>query len=112
MKKAVITQYANIMRRDLNPENRDKRIYRGLERCVANWERLNAFCERAGLTADHLKEEMAERLRAFLNNEVAECANGGRQSSINCNAARLEKFAQELGLQTAGLAPGWRELCP
>jgi len=112
MKKAVISQYADIMRRDLNPENRDKRIYRGLERCVANWERLNTFCARAGLSADFLKEEMATRLRAFLDNEVKECSSGQRHSSINCNSSRLKKFAGELGLKTSDLPPGWQQLCP
>ncbi len=111
MKKAVIRQYANIMRRDLNPKNRDRRIYRGLERCVANWERLNAFCQRTGMSADHLKDEMANRLRAFLENETAECASGRRQSSINCKIGRLEKFARQLGLKTDDLAPEWRDLC-
>lgn len=111
MKKAVISQYADIMRRDLNPENRDKRIYRGLERCVANWERLNTFCGRAGVSAGHLKKEMAQRLHVFIDNEMAECSSGKRQSSINCNSGRLEKFAGELGLKAADFPPGWKKLC-
>ena len=46
LKKAVIQRYMTIMIRDLTPDNRSKSLYRGLERCICNWQRLKLFSTR------------------------------------------------------------------
>ena len=44
MKEKVVERYLEMIARDLKPENRDKSIYRGLARCIVNWQRMASFC--------------------------------------------------------------------
>ncbi|MCK4838975.1 MAG: hypothetical protein KAS94_09220, partial [Desulfobulbaceae bacterium] len=37
LKKMVVSRYQEIIHRDLDPNNRDKGLYRGLGRCIINW---------------------------------------------------------------------------
>ena len=46
LRQQVVARYREILLRDLSPENRDARIFRGLKRCIFNWERLGKFCTR------------------------------------------------------------------
>lgn len=111
LKKAVIQRYITIIHRDLIPENRDKKIYRGVERCVANWQRLNTFCRRTDMDVSHIRGEVKAALRTFINREVMDCRDGNRASCINCKTARLEGFLEDLGLDSCELAEGWQNLC-
>ncbi len=110
LKKAVIKRYITIIHRDLLPENRDKQIYRGVDRCVANWQRLNTFCQRADMDVGRLRGEVKAALKSFLNREVEDCRDGNRVSCINCKTTRLEEFLEDLGLDSGELAEGWQDL--
>jgi len=48
LKIAVLTRYQTIILRDLQPANRKKSIYRGLQRSAINWQRrkiwISAMC--------------------------------------------------------------------
>ena len=46
LKDAVENRYQRILMRDLNPRYRGRSIYRGLARAIANWQRLDRFCDR------------------------------------------------------------------
>ncbi len=111
LKKAVVQRYMTIIHRDLIPENRDRQIYRGVERCVANWQRLNTFCRRTDMDVGRLRGEVKAALKSFLNREVVDCRDGNRASCINCKTTRLEDFFEDLGLDSAELAEGWQNLC-
>ncbi|MCK5544700.1 MAG: hypothetical protein KAI35_05750, partial [Desulfobulbaceae bacterium] len=43
LKNEVVERYRNILLRDMILENRDKGLYRGLARSIANWRRLYEF---------------------------------------------------------------------
>ncbi|MCF6291313.1 MAG: hypothetical protein L3J03_10010 [Desulfobacterales bacterium] len=112
LKQAVIARYCEIIHRDLEPDNRDKSIYRGLARCLANWQRLRTFLTRHQLMlpAD-LRADTARALASFLGREHRDVTSGRRKPCINCSAVELHGFVQLLGLDPAELPPGWRDLC-
>jgi hypothetical protein len=112
LKQAVVKRYRAIILRDIDPENRDKGIYRGLARCSANWQRLEKFCAREELDFHGIQNEAAAALQEFLINEINEVVNGNRSSCINCSAKEIETLVHALGLSMVDLPEGWQELCP
>jgi len=98
LRQQVVARYREIMLRDLSPENRDTRIYRGLKRCIFNWERLGKFCSRQAMTVEDVRQEIAEALRCFLRQEANEVRAGLRQSCLNCTREDLDGFAREIGV--------------
>jgi len=111
LKQAVVSRYRTIILRDLDPRNRDKRMYRGLARCAVNWQRLVKFCISEKVTYEEILAETADRLREFLHREAADVRSGTRSSSINCSAREIESLAESLGLSPEDLPEGWQELC-
>ncbi len=112
LKKAVFERYRKILLRDMNPAYRDKSIYRGLARSIANWERLKTFCTREGFGIEDARSEAGEHLLKFLENEKDEVSSGIRKdSSINCSWPELVKFARELGINQEDLPEGLEDLC-
>jgi len=99
LRRQVVARYREILLRDLNPENRDARIFRGLKRCIFNWERLGKFCTRQAMEVEAaLRREIAEALRCFLLQETEEVQAGLRQSCLNCTREELDGFAREIGV--------------
>lgn len=111
LKDAVVGRYRDILLRDLTPENRDKGLYRGLARCIANWQRLCRFCRQEQRDVSGLREEVAAALIRFLVRELEDVNKGGRVSCVNCTAEQLEQLAADLHLSPADLPAGWRSLC-
>jgi AcrR family transcriptional regulator len=111
LREAVAERFRRILRRDLDPRLRRRSVYRGLERCAANWGRWEAFCRREGLPPHTWRGEIAAALTAFLERELADAASGA-DPSIDCPAPQLAEFACALGLDPAKLPPGWEALCP
>ncbi|MGW8161070.1 MAG: hypothetical protein ACWGN1_02360 [Desulfobulbales bacterium] len=112
LQQAVVKRYQTIIRRDLAPGNRDKRVYRGLSRCAVNWQRLYKFCTVNGLECGEIRRETAQGLRNFLRQEVTDVKSGRRISSINCPQREIEHLAESVGLASVDLPEGWRDLCP
>ena len=112
LKQAVVKRYRTIILRDLDSENRDESIYRGLARCSANWQRLEKFCTREKMDFSVMRAETAEALTRFLCDEVSDVQSGSRSSCINCCQAEIEELAISLGVFLDDLPEGWRELCP
>lgn len=108
LRKAVIERYREIILRDLDPENRDKRIYRGLARCLANWQRLLKFCAREKMDSRVIQNEAATALQKFLFIEINDVLNGNRSSCINCSAKEIETLVDFLELSVADLPEGWQ----
>ena len=99
LRQQVVARYREILLRDLSPENRDARIFRGLKRCIFNWERLGKFCARQGMEIEAtLRREIAEALRCFLRQETDEVRAGLRHSCLNCTREELDGFAGEIGV--------------
>ena len=111
LKDAVEQRYLKILMRDLNPRYRDRTIYRGLARAMANWQRLARFCERESRDAAPHRQGAAEALRAFLVVEIEDAAKGRPPGAVNCTAAELEAFAATLGLAPEDLPGGWEAVC-
>jgi hypothetical protein len=112
LKQAVLKRYRAIILRDLEPKNRDKRIFRGLERCAVNWQRLLKFCSRESLDFTTIRTETASALQSFLKQEMVDVESRKRSSSINCSQAEIEDLAKSVGLSTGDLPEGWQGLCP
>lgn len=110
--KAALARAREIVLRDLDPRNRDLRIYRGVARSLVNWQRLQNLCGRINRHCPGFREEVAQALLAFLDNEVREVRAGLRASSVNCNAHELVSFCRELDLAVSRLPAGWEVLCP
>lgn len=111
LRQQVVARYREILLRDLSPANRDARIYRGVKRCLFNWERLGKFCTRQALDVEELRPEIAEALRCFLRQEAAEVRAGRRCSCLNCTGEELAAFAREIGVRPEQLPEDLEMLC-
>lgn len=97
LRREALARYREIILRDLDPENRDKSIYRGLKRCICNWQRLGKFCRRQSMAvSETLRLEVALALDLFLRREEEEVRAGLRASSINCGPEELRDFLRQL----------------
>lgn len=112
LKKQVRSRYREIILRDLDPANRDSRIYRGMARAIVNWQRMSDFCRKEGLSVDADRMEIVAALKVFMEGECADVASGRRTSCVNCSSAALRGFASMLRLDADSFFPdGWRLLC-
>ena len=111
LKQAVVKRYRVIILRDLDPENRDKGLYRGLARCSANWKRMEKFCARERMDSSAIRIETADALINFLCNEIADVRSGRRSSSVNSCQTEIEELAKLLRLSAGDLPEGWQKLC-
>ena len=109
LKNAAIEGFRRIILRDITLDNRDKGLYRGMERCIVNWRRLNTFCMREGLRCDAVRDELRDKVVEFLRGEIEDAARNG-QSCINCTKERLLEFLDELGVEAKRLPAGWRKV--
>ena len=111
LKDEVVGRYRNILLRDMTLENRDKGLYRGLARSIANWRRFYEFSGQEDREISRIRSEAADALKDFLHGEISDAQNNSKASSINCSARKLEEFAKDLGIAPDSLPSGWRELC-
>ena len=109
--KAAELRYQEIVLRDLQPENRDKTIYRGIKRTIYNYNRFLSFCRRRNVDVHPFQLEVARNFLAFLKQEKADVQTNQRNCSINVSYSRLVEFAQDLGLAEMDLPPGFEEIC-
>lgn len=110
---AAEERYREIVLRDIDPMNRDLRIYRGVARTIANWHRYRTFCARINRDCSDFKSVVAQKLLVFLGREYEEVADGLRSSSINCNREQLDEFLPAVGVERIDLPPDWQQvICP
>jgi hypothetical protein len=91
-------------------ENRDKGLYRGLERCAANWHRLRGFCQREKLDLDGITESVCKGLKHFFRIEVYDVITLGKPTSVNCSTESLIDFFAAVGVDMADLPKEWQRL--
>lgn len=111
LQDAALARAREIVLRDLDPDNRDLSIYRGLKRSIYNWQRLLAFAERLDRSERDFSAKVRQALGIFLERERQDVAAGRRPSSVNCTAKELAGFAAALGGATDELPEGWQTLC-
>ena len=108
----AIERYREIILRDLTPENRRQRIYRGLARAAVNWQRLAKFSSSRSLCVERIKREISEALIRFLDQEIDEVISKNMAPScVNCSRETLATMARDLELSQDALPHGWQSLC-
>ncbi len=112
LQDAALDRCREIVLRDLDPENRDLSLYRGIRRTLYNWDRMQAFCGRIGRRQDAFKDIVRQALVEFLRREADDVAAGRWSSCINCTAEELVEFARELSCDPDRFPLGWQDLCP
>lgn len=112
LKQAVFRRYRAIILRDLDPASRDKSIYRGLARCLANWQRLEKFCNRENMNFRTIQNEAVIALKNFFDNEIKDVQSGSRSSCINCTHHEIETLVYFLGFTLDEMPKGWQDICP
>jgi hypothetical protein len=112
LKEAASDRYREIVLRDLQPQNRDKAIYRGIKRSIVNLKRFECFCRRQHLDSQSFRAEVAAALLLFLATECVDTDKGGRRSSINCSFRELNDFARKVGLVAGQLPRHIASICP
>jgi len=107
---AADSRYKEIVLRDLDPDNRDLTIYRGLARTIANWSRYQDFCRRIDRDCSEFKSTVRQKLFHFLICEYNDVMAGNRPSSVNCSRNDLLKFLEQMELDSSSLPDGWLDL--
>lgn len=98
LKEAAVTRYSEIILRDLLHSNRDKPIYRGVERSRVNYLRFCAFCGRQQVDETAVRRLAAEAYHLFLETERQQLQYGRLVSVINCSYSDLQEYADSLGI--------------
>ena len=111
LRDAAKQRYREIVLRDLQPENRDKTIYRGVRRTIFNYQRFASFCGRQGVDWGDFTSEVGEALLAFFRCEVDDVVNGHRPCCLNVSYPELISFAEELGIQETECPEILKTLC-
>ncbi len=111
LQDAALARSREIVLRDLDPDNRDRSIYRGVRRSICNWQRHLDFCRRIGRDDSSFLPAVRRALVGFLRQEADDVCSGRRPSSINCSDEDLADFLAELGIGEEELPENWRSLC-
>jgi len=110
LKLAVVAGYKKIITRDLMVENREKGLYRGLERCTANWNRVMGFGHRERLDLSEITECVCRDLKHFFCIEVNDVITLGKPTCVNCSTESLIVLFAAVGLDMADLPKEWKLL--
>lgn len=108
---AALERAREIVLRDLNPDNRGLRIYRGPARSIVNWRRLQSFCKRIDKKCPGFNETVSRAFLSFLQTECNDVRLTNCSSSVNCSVDEIILFCDELNIDTDFLPSGWTELC-
>lgn len=111
LKKAAVQRYSEIVLRDLCHSNRNKPIYRGIERSRVNFKRFSSFCMRQQIDGAAIRQLAADALIVFLETELHQVKRAKRPSIINCTYGDLCAYAAELGVDIADRFPALEIHC-
>ncbi|PIE57426.1 MAG: hypothetical protein CSA33_08630 [Desulfobulbus propionicus] len=111
LEQAARERYLEIVCRDLEPDNRDLSMFRGMQRAYVNWQRLLRFCERVGDDPAPFIGTVADCVLRYLCQELEDVSAGRRTTSLNCSPKEVLDFIRLLGLVPADLPEGWEQLC-
>lgn len=99
LKLAAVQRYKEIVLRDLNPENFDKSIYRGMARSICNYRRFCNFCNRQHIDPIDIKKVAASALHDFLELALRRVMSNDGLVEINCGFSELQRYAAELEVE-------------
>lgn len=111
LQDAAIERYQEIILRDLDPDNRELPLFRGVQRAFCNWQRFKRFCKRIKRDWTGFRPVASRALHRFLMQEEMDVGTGKRSASINCSAQELKHFAAELELPGRKLPRDLAGLC-
>ena len=111
LQDAALVRSREIVLRDLDPDNRDLSLYRGVRRSICNWQRHLDFCRRIGRDDSSFLPRVRQALVGFLHREAEDVCQGLRASSINCSDEALADFIAALDIGSDELPENWRALC-
>ncbi len=111
LQDAVLERYQEIILRDLDVENRDLSLFRGINRSICNWRRFVGFSDRIGVPYTEFRQEVGRALLSYLRREMADARAGIRSSSVNCSVSALQNFIDALEIDPKSLPVGWVSLC-
>ncbi len=111
LKESVVKRYREIILRDLAPMNRDKSLYRGVARCIANWQRLSKFCSQENWQIEGIRAEVGAALVLFVKQELADVKEKRRRSCVNCNINEIQNLIDDLQVSVETLPNGWQAIC-
>lgn len=112
LRAAADERFREIVLRDLQHENRELPIYRGVKRSITNYDRYRKFCVRHGLGDTGFGGEVAGQLQKFLAEEISDVEKDKRPSVLNCTHGELLRFAADLGIDPTGLPTQLQDYCP
>lgn len=111
LEDAALARYREIILRDLDPDNRDLPLYRGMQRVICNWQRFKMFCTRIKRDWSGFRPEVGQALYRFLCQEEKDVSAGRRRPSINCTVQELKDFAAEMKLSSSQMPRDPAALC-
>lgn len=111
LEAGVIARYQEIILRDLNVENRNLPLFRGIRRARHNWYRFVRFSETIGLSVAEFRDQSAAALLRYLQITGEEGMGNNDTPAVNCLAETLLSFVIALGLDEAQLPENWPCLC-
>ena len=105
LQAAAVRGYLRILRRDLDPANLGRGGFRGLERALVNWGRMQVFLKRCRWELPQgERRELAGCLERYLAAEARALEEGRGYASAS--AAVVRRLAGELGVELGR----WKEL--
>ena len=108
---AALARAREIVLRDLDPDNRELSLYRGLARSIANWHRLQSFCDRINRQCPEFKKTVSQALLSFIEREYEDTQRSLRTPSVNCTTEDITSFCEALCMDISRLPDGWSCLC-
>ncbi len=111
LQNAADQRYRQIVLRDLDPDNRDLTIYRGVIRSIVNWQRYQDFCRRTGRNSRKFKKDVGKKACDFICREYFDLVQGQRNSSVNCGTTELVEFLNNLDIDFSCLPDDWQIIC-
>ncbi len=109
LQDAAIARSREIVLRDLEPDNRELPIYRGIRRSIINYRRHLNFLARLQRDDSRFTKTVRDKLEFFLLQEINEM-NSVKKKSLDCTREELLDFMKEVGLNKSKV-DGWHNLC-
>ncbi|MEN8190692.1 MAG: hypothetical protein ABFS19_12675 [Thermodesulfobacteriota bacterium] len=98
LRRGALERFQEIILRDLDYNNRNKTIYRGLQRLLHNWTRYGDFCRRQELSDGGFQIRVLSALH-HLFQEIKNLPDDPAISLVcNCRKEHFASFAGEIGI--------------
>lgn len=111
LRKAAEERFHEIVLRDLDYDNRDKTIYRGVERAIANLQRYKDFCNRHKLSSQEFNDRVGKQFAIFIAAIKKDDTRCRCETVLNCTFEDLLQFAKELGLSETDFLEPLHNFC-